>query len=137
MENVSNSVMSKSLPPHGLLCPRNSPGKHTSVGCHFLLQGILPTQGSNLGLLHPLNWQADTLLSEPSGKPLIVWAISRTERNTLIEIRALIEISSNNVVQVSLYLSLTIKIFELQIYSPNICYPTLLLSFLRDTFDLL
>ena len=26
----------------------NSPG----VGCHFLLQGILPTQGSNLGLLH-------------------------------------------------------------------------------------
>ena len=27
------------------------PGKNTGVGCHFLLQGILPTQGSNLGLL--------------------------------------------------------------------------------------
>ena len=26
--------------------------KGTGVGCHFLLQGIFPTQGSNLGLLH-------------------------------------------------------------------------------------
>ena len=28
------------------------PGKSSGVGCHFLLQGIFPTQGSNLGLLH-------------------------------------------------------------------------------------
>ena len=28
------------------------PGKNTRVGCHTLLQGIFPTQGSNLGLLH-------------------------------------------------------------------------------------
>ena len=28
------------------------PGKNTGVGFHFLLQGILPTQGTNLGLLH-------------------------------------------------------------------------------------
>ena len=27
------------------------PGKNTGVGCHFLLQGIIPTQGLNLGLL--------------------------------------------------------------------------------------
>ena len=27
-------------------------GKKTGVGCHSLLQGILPTQESNLGLLH-------------------------------------------------------------------------------------
>ena len=26
-------------------------GKNTGVGCHSLLQGIFPTQGSNLGLL--------------------------------------------------------------------------------------
>ena len=26
-------------------------GKNTGVGCHFLLQGIFPTQGSNPGLL--------------------------------------------------------------------------------------
>ena len=30
----------------------NSPGKHTEVGCHYLLQGIFLTQGSNPGLLH-------------------------------------------------------------------------------------
>ena len=28
------------------------PGKNTAVGCHALLQGIFPTQGSNSGLLH-------------------------------------------------------------------------------------
>ena len=35
-----------------LLCPRNYPGKYTGVGSHLLLQGIFPTQGWNLGLLH-------------------------------------------------------------------------------------
>ena len=30
----------------------NFPGKNTGVGCHFLLQAIFPTQGSNLGLPH-------------------------------------------------------------------------------------
>ena len=28
------------------------PGKNTGVGCHFLLQGIFPTLGSNPGLPH-------------------------------------------------------------------------------------
>ena len=55
-ESVSNPAMSDSLQPHGLytrlLCPWNSPGKNTGVGCHSLLQGIFPTQGLNLGLLH-------------------------------------------------------------------------------------
>ena len=35
-----------------LLHPRDFQGKNTGVGCHFLLQGIFPTQGSNPGLLH-------------------------------------------------------------------------------------
>ena len=65
------SVISDSLWPHGLqharlLCPWHFPEKNAGVGCHFLLQGILPTQGSNPGLLH---WQAGSLLSEPPGKP--------------------------------------------------------------------
>ena len=30
-----------------LLCPWDFPGKNTGVECHFLLQGIFPTQGSN------------------------------------------------------------------------------------------
>ena len=34
-----------------LLCPWNSPGKITGVGCHLFLQGIFPTQGSNVSLL--------------------------------------------------------------------------------------
>ena len=40
------------LHPAKLLCPWNSPGKNTKVGCHVLLQGIFPNQGSNPGLLH-------------------------------------------------------------------------------------
>ena len=35
-----------------LLCPWDFPGKNIAVGCHFLLQGIFPTQGLNPGLLH-------------------------------------------------------------------------------------
>ena len=55
--NVSRSVVSNSLQPHGLeptrfLCPWDSPGKNTGVGFHSLLQGISLTQGSNPGLLH-------------------------------------------------------------------------------------
>ena len=30
----------------------DSPGKNTGVGCHALLQGIFPTQGTNPGLPH-------------------------------------------------------------------------------------
>ena len=34
-----------------LLFPWDSPWKNTGVGCHFLLQGIFPSQGSNVCLL--------------------------------------------------------------------------------------
>ena len=37
-----------------LLCPWDSLGKNTGVGCHFLLQGIFPIQGSNPHLLYLL-----------------------------------------------------------------------------------
>ena len=51
------SVMSNSLRPHGLqtarlFCPWDFPGENTSVGCHFLLQGIFLTQRSKLNHLH-------------------------------------------------------------------------------------
>ena len=57
LSKQSHSVMSNSLWPRGLqptrlLSPWDSPGKNTGVGCHFLLQGIFLTQGSNLGLQH-------------------------------------------------------------------------------------
>ena len=44
--------MSNSSRPHGLYSPWNSPGQNTGVGSLSLLQGIFPTQGSNLGLPH-------------------------------------------------------------------------------------
>ena len=39
------------------------------VCCHFLLQGIFLTQGSNLSLLCLLHWQVDSLPLAPPGKP--------------------------------------------------------------------
>ena len=53
---VNCSFVPDSLQPHGLklvrfLCPWDSPGKNTGVGCHSLLQGIFLSQGSNT---HPL-----------------------------------------------------------------------------------
>ena len=42
------------------------------MSCHALLQGIFPTQGSNLQLLHLLHlllWQADSLPLAPPRKP--------------------------------------------------------------------
>ena len=55
---LSCSVTSDSLQPYGLYSPLgssvhgDSPGKNTGVGCHALLQGIFPTQGSNTDLPH-------------------------------------------------------------------------------------
>ena len=48
---MSDSLRPNGLQPARLFCPWDFPGKNTGVGCHFLLQRIFPTQGSNLGLL--------------------------------------------------------------------------------------
>ena len=40
------------LQPHALYSPWNSPGQNSGVGSLSLLQGIFPTQGLNLSLLH-------------------------------------------------------------------------------------
>ena len=68
------SVVSDSLWSHDCSLPGSSvhgilPGKNTGAGCHFLLRGIFPTQGSNLHLLCLLLWQADSLPLAPPGKP--------------------------------------------------------------------
>ena len=51
-----SSVMFDSVTPwpvaHQAPLSWNSPGENTGVGCHFLLQGIFPTQRSNPGLLY-------------------------------------------------------------------------------------
>ena len=83
-ESVTCSVVSDSLSPHRLLlarllCPLDSPGKTTGVGSHYVYQGIFPIQGSNPRLRH-CRWspalQADSLPSEPPGKPHYVNHIS-------------------------------------------------------------
>ena len=48
------------------LCPWDSPGKNTRVGCHFLLQGIFPTQGLSPSL--PLGRQ---IITESPRKPTV------------------------------------------------------------------
>ena len=62
------------LRPHGpeptrLLCPWDSPGKNTGVGCHAFLQGIFPTRGSDPRLVHLQHWQTGSLPPAPPGKP--------------------------------------------------------------------
>ena len=47
--------------PPGSSVHGDSPSKNTGVGCHALLQGIFPTQGSNPGVPH---CRADSLASE-------------------------------------------------------------------------
>ena len=41
----SDSLRPQGLSPARLLCPWDSLGKNTGVGCHFLLQGNLPDPG--------------------------------------------------------------------------------------------
>ena len=60
------------LQPARLLPPWGSPGKDTGVGCHFLLQGIFLTQGSNPHLLCLLHWQAGSLPLVPPGNALYI-----------------------------------------------------------------
>ena len=52
------------LQPTRLLCPWDSPGQDTGVGCHALLQGSVP--GSEPG---STALQMDSLSSESPGKP--------------------------------------------------------------------
>ena len=66
------SVLSEPVRPHGLqparlLCPRDSPGKNTGVGCYTRLQGVSPTQGLGESLLRLLRWQAGPLPSTHQG----------------------------------------------------------------------
>ena len=57
------------------------------VGCHALLQGIFPTQGSNLCLLCLLYQQVSSLPLAPPGKPMSedrCYKKQKKQRNTAI-----------------------------------------------------
>ena len=51
--------------PARLLCPWDSPGQKTGMGCHSLLQGNLPNPGIKSS---SPTLQADSLPSQPPGK---------------------------------------------------------------------
>ena len=80
------------LQPHGLcptepyrpLCPWDFPGKSTGVGCHFFLQEIFVTQGSNWHLLCLLHWQADSFIIKHHGSPY--WGLVKLSNNCQIKI---------------------------------------------------
>ena len=61
------------LQPARLLCPWDSPGKNTRMGCYALLQGLCPTQGLNPCLFCLLNWQAGSLSPEPPNLFIYSW----------------------------------------------------------------
>ena len=67
---MSDSLQLHELQPARLLCPWNSPGKNTAVGCHFLFQGIFPIQGSNPCLLFLQHLVGGFFTTRPPGKPI-------------------------------------------------------------------
>ena len=76
------------LGSHGLystsfLCPWDFPGKNTRVDCHFLLQGIFPTQGLNPCLLH---WQAGSLPLSHQGSPVFYIEYPKIATQILLEL---------------------------------------------------
>ena len=53
---------------------REKKKKNSRVSCHFLLQGLFPTQGWNLRLLCLLHWQTDSLALHHVESPALNYA---------------------------------------------------------------
>ena len=60
-------LVTHGLQPTKILRSWDFPGKNTGVGSHFLLKGIILTQGSKLP--HLLHWQVDSLPLSHQGSP--------------------------------------------------------------------
>ena len=78
---MSDSLWPRGLSPSRLLCPWDSPGKSTGVGCHALLQGIVPTQGLNPCLLRLLYCGRILYPLSLLGRPPPVISNSKTKQN--------------------------------------------------------
>ena len=91
-ESESHSVVFDSLWSHELCSPWNSLGQNTGVGSLSLLQGILPTQGSNPGLHHCRH-----ILYQLShkGSPIMVVYITKYLTNKFIA-KNMLKASTNN-----------------------------------------
>ena len=137
----AHSVMSDSLRSHGLqptrlLCPWDSPGKNTGVGCHFLLQGIFPTQRANLSLLSLVHWQVNSLLLKPeypfkmqtsschfhlNPPPPIISPATQNEPFTRLSVRPMLGVSSFSVLLVHSFLELSIHMCIYACMSMYVC----------------
>ena len=78
---VTKSVWLCNLVKCRLLCPWDFWGKNTAMDCHFLLQGIFPTQGLNRHLRH---WQTESLLLSYGEAPKWFKSIAYTIGFTLV-----------------------------------------------------
>ena len=75
------SVKSDSLQPYGLyssrlFCPCDFRGKNTRTACHFLLQGIFPTQDSNPHLSFSALAGGFFTTMSPEKPLMIIWSES-------------------------------------------------------------
>ena len=90
------------LYPTRLLCPWDSPGKKTGMGCHVLLQGIFFTQGSNPGLLCPLCSRQILCHQATRGSPgYSLWAhklLDMTEQLTHFDCSYVRKMSCNRII---------------------------------------
>ena len=65
---MSDSVWPQRRPPTTLLCPWDSPGKNTGVGCHFRLQCVKVKSESEVAQSHPT--LSDLMDCSPPGSPV-------------------------------------------------------------------
>ena len=124
---VSHSIISKSLLPHELqpvrlLCPCDSPGKNTGVGCYDLRQGIFLTQGSILGILHCR--QSCYHLSH-QGIPLICMGFNRT----------LVFLSSPNALSITQAAQILIHVLQRR-ETTLFCFPLTAKHFTAGSFQM-
>ena len=83
--------------------------------CHFLLQGIFPTQGLNLCLLSPVS-AGGFFTTEPPGKPLDRSGLQKEKKKTILE---WIPQNDPNIFHFSLCISFTGGTFKLVLWSQN------------------
>ena len=70
-----DSLRTYRLKPARLLCPWDSPGKNTGVGCHDLLQGDLPDPGTEPESPVSSALQVDSLPLSHRGRPTKSWIL--------------------------------------------------------------
>ena len=121
------------LLPIRLLCPWNFPVKITGVGCHFLLQWIFPTQGSNPHLLQSLP------LSCQRNSSSCVWTHTTTTQSKIYSISNILANSPPHSQRLSLFWhgspSVTFACFVI-LYKWNHSVSTLLSGFFHSSLCL-